>query len=337
MYTSGSTGRPKGVLLTHAGQGFTFEKYVAAGIVPDGSSTLIAAPLYHKNAAVSMKVTLGSRATAVMMPRFEPRAYLQALVEYGCATVIGVPTMFALMLNERDLIEELDLGHVTRMVIGSAPMTEALQDDVRAAFPNAAMTNSYGTTEVIAIFGEHPDGLPRPGISVGYPLPFVEVRLSDEGELWVRSPGAMSGYHGLPEVTAQRLVDGWYRTGDTFRVDANGFFHFVGRVDDMFVCGGENVYPGEVESMLERHPAVHQACVVPVSDRIKGQLPVAFVVATAGEAISTDEVKGFALEHGPAYAHPRHVVLVDELPLAGTAKIDRRRLVDEAEARFGDD
>jgi acyl-CoA synthetase (AMP-forming)/AMP-acid ligase II len=120
--------------------------------------------------------------------------------------------------------------------------------------------------------------------------------------------------------------DGYYRTSDVFRRDANGFFYFVGRVDDMFVCGGENIYPGEVEKMLEKHPAIHQAAVVPVPDELKGYKPVAFVVRANGAHLDEQAVKSFALANAPAYQHPRRVFFVDEMPLAGTNKIDKRVL-----------
>ena len=110
--------------------------------------------------------------------------------------------------------------------------------------------------------------------------------------------------------------------------DEDGWYYFVGRVDDMFVCAGENIYPDAVEQMLEKHPGVHQAVVVPVPDELKGQLPAAFVrIRTRSRAHRADEVKQYALANGPAYAHPRHVWLVDEIPLASTAKIDRNGLV----------
>ena len=130
--------------------------------------------------------------------------------------------------------------------------------------------------------------------------------------------------------------DGFYRTGDLMRRDEHGFYYFVGRADDMFVCGGENIFPGEVERMLERHPDIQQAQVVPVDDEIRGQKPVAFVVPAPGAALTAQAVKDWALTHGPAYAHPRHVELVSELPLGGTGKVDRRVLMERAEAVAGD-
>src|SRR4029077_13672413 len=116
--------------------------------------------------------------------------------------------------------------------------------------------------------------------------------------------------------------------------DADGFFFFVGRDDDMFVCGGENIYPGEVEKLLERHPAVLQCAVVPLADEIKGQVPVAFVVRVPGTSPTVDAIQEFALAHAPASLHPRFVAFVDQLPLAGTNKVDRKALIASAATQF---
>ena len=135
--------------------------------------------------------------------------------------------------------------------VGSAPASPALFEALHRAFPNAAATNGYGVTEAGPVmFANHPQGKPRPTTSIGYPLEGCEIRLDpgpDEGVLLTRNPGVMAAYHNLPEETARRLKDGWFDTGDVCRRDADGFYYFVGRTDDMFVCGGENVYPGDVE------------------------------------------------------------------------------------------
>jgi acyl-CoA synthetase (AMP-forming)/AMP-acid ligase II len=150
------------------------------------------------------------------------------------------------------------------------------------------------------------------------------------------TPALMPGYLHLPEKSADVMTDdGYYITGDIMRRDAGGFYYFVGRADDMFVCNGENVYPGEVEKMLECHPAVHQACVVPVADEIRGQKPVAFVVRTPGQSLSVQQVKDYALAHAPAYQHPRLVAFVDRLPLASTNKVDRQALMARAATLAG--
>ena len=148
-------------------------------------------------------------------------------------------------------------------------------------------------------------------------------------------PAVMNGYHNRPQIAPPFSADGFYITGDVFRRDGNGFHYFIGRTDDMFVSGGENIYPADVERMLERHPDVAQAAVVPLDDEIKGQKPVAFVVPKRGHAPSADDVKRFALANAPAYAHPRFVWFVDELPLASTNKLDRAVLRRLAQERAG--
>jgi acyl-CoA synthetase (AMP-forming)/AMP-acid ligase II len=260
------------------------------------------------------------------------------VARYRCTLLSGIPTMFALIAREPDLLERLDLASVTTMTIGSAPLTDALIERVQAIFPHAVLTNGYGTTEAgPAVFGPHPGGRPRPPLSLGVPLDDIEWRLrdgpsSDEGILDLRTPALMSGYLNLPGVTAERLRDGWYDTGDVMRRDADGFFYFVSRSDDMFVCGGENVYPGEIEKLLERCPGVAQAAVVAVPDEVKGAIPVAFVVPAPGAALTEAAVKAFALEQGPAFSHPRAVLIRSVLPVAGTHKIDRSALTAEATA-----
>mgnify|MGYP003345255930 CR=1 FL=1 len=137
----------------------------------------------------------------------------------------------------------------------------------------------------------------------------------------------MRGYLNMPEKTRDVLTaDGWYISGDVFRRDKDGAYYFVGRTDDMFVCGGENIFPIEVVSLLEKHPAVHQAVVLPFAHELKGQVPYAFVVLRPGQQATEQALKTYALEHGPAFQHPRRVFFLDRMPLAGTNKIDQAAL-----------
>jgi len=227
--------------------------------------------------------------------------------------------------------------------MGSAPVTQSLMQALHAALPRAAVTNAYGTTEAgPVVFGPHPNGLPQPELSVGYPHAAVKLRLvdgndrtADQGVLEMKCPAVMLGYHNRPDVPSPITPDGFYVTGDVFRRDANGFHYFIGRTDDMFVSGGENIYPTDVERMLERHPDIAEAAIVPVDDDIKGQKPVAFVVPAPGRSLDEAEVKQFALANAPAYAHPRFVWVIDRLPLASTNKIDRAALKRMAGDRVG--
>ena len=275
----------------------------------------------------------------MLLPQFKAVSYIDAIGDHRCTWLTSVPTMMALVVAEAERLAAVDRSSVVRVSMGSAPLTQSLIDRVKAAFPGAAVNNGYGTTETGPVaFGPHAGGLARPDLALGYPLPGVDVRLvgpdgapADEGVLHLRTPALMQGYHNLPDKTAEvTTADGYYVTGDVMRRDALGCYSFVGRADDMFVCGGENIYPGEVERMLERHPRIHQACVVPVADEIRGAKPVAFVVPVAGASLSAPEVKEWSLEHAPAYQHPRHVEFVEALPLAGTNKVDRRALAERA-------
>ena len=328
-YTSGSTGRPKGVLLTHAGQAWQIDALVKARRMTPDDRVLVAAPLYHKNALVWTKVGMAAGSSLVLLARFDQRLYVESIGRYKVTRLSGVPTMFHLILNDPALART-DVSSVRFVGVGSAPASPALFDALHRAFPNAAASNGYGVTEAGPVmFANHPGGLPRPATSIGYPLAGCEIRLEpgpDQGVLLTRNPGVMAAYHNLPEETARRLQDGWFDTSDVCRRDADGFYYFVGRTDDMFVCGGENVYPGDVEGTLERHPDVLQAAVLPLDHELKGQVPVAFVVARPGAGLTEQGVKEWALAHGPAYQHPRRVFLVPELPLAGTNKIDRAAL-----------
>ena len=173
-------------------------------------------------------------------------------------------------------------------------------------------------------------------MSIGYPLPDVEVRLvgadaPERGALEVRCPAVMRGYLNLPKVNAEVLNDGWYKTNDILRRDEHDFYYFVGRADDMFVCNGENVFPAAVETLLEKHPAVLQACVVPATDAQRGHVPIAFVVLRPGTESSDEELRAYTIANGPPVQHPRKVVFLDELPLLGSNKLDRGKLRLEAE------
>ncbi|HTS42684.1 MAG TPA: class I adenylate-forming enzyme family protein [Xanthobacteraceae bacterium] len=340
LYTSGSTGRPKGVVLSHQSHIWVVETRLE-GQDLSGQRYLIAAPLYHMNALALAKLACAAHATIILLPQFSARPYIEAIGRYHATWLTAVPPMIAMMLREGDLLAGTDLSSVKSVRMGSAPVSASLMAGLHRALPQAVVTNAYGTTEAgPVVFGPHPKGMPQPELSVGCPHAAVQLRLVDgdnrsasQGVLEMKCPALMLGYHNRPDVAPPFTADGFYITGDVFRRDENGFHYFVGRTDDMFVSGGENIYPADVERMLERHPDVAQAVVVPIDDDIKGQKPVAFVIRKPGRAPSEDDVKQFALANAPAYAHPRFVWFVDELPLASTNKVDRAALKRIAEER----
>jgi long-chain acyl-CoA synthetase len=333
-YTSGSTGRPKGAIMTHRGMLWyvSYNQRYWPSLQSDRG--LIALPLFHKNALRgTVKAMLYAGGSFVLMPAYEPRAYLEALAKYKCTYSRGVAAVFTMFLQHREYLNSLDLSALRSMSIGSAVVTPELLDAVERALPHVKVSESYGLTEGGSPLRAPIDGRAVPRGSPGVPAPEVEVRLvddngcrADEGELLIRCPYVCLGYHNEPEITRQKLEDGWLRTGDIFCKDKEGFFYFRSRVDDMFSCGGENIYPKEVENLLFTHPDVVNAVVAPVPHSVKGFVPAAMVMACNGSTVTPDELKAYCLARGPAYSHPRFIEIVAALPLNGAGKIDRSQV-----------
>ena len=341
-YTSGSTGRPKGVPLTHRGQIWCADIVRKCYLFDETDVALLAAPLFHKNAAMTLKSMLLAGGCCVVLPGFDPVAVIQAIDRYRVTYLSGVPAMYRMLLSQTAELASCDVSSVRFASAGSAPVTVDLLEDFQRVF-GAPITEGYGLTE------GGPDVLltPRWGInklgSLGLPLPGCEVQLrapdgvtevpvGEVGELWVCNPGVTPGYHNLPDVTAERIRDGWLATRDLMRRDADGYHYFMGRSDDLINVAGENVYPKEVEQLLLRHAAVRDVAVLGASDPVKGTIPVAFVVLTEPGAATAGELTEFFHTIGPHYAYPRVIEFIDEMPLAGTGKPDRARLQERASA-----
>jgi len=338
LYTSGSTGKPKGVLLSHESQNWAAKQILSLNGDISHHTYIVAAPLFHMNGLFSIIQALRGGSSIILLPAFDAMAYARAIPRFRVTWLTSVPTMLALVARESQRLGGLDFSSAERVSMGSAPLTQALIDKVQALFPKAVISNGYGTTEAGPCpFSSHPNGVPRPAISCGYPLPGTDAELregatTDEGVLFMRSPMLMEGYNKLPGKTSDVIREGWYRSGDIMHRDENGFFYFIGRADDMFVVGGENVWPGEVERLIEQAPGVHQAIVVPVPDDIKGAFPFAYVVRQAGAQVNEADIKAFTIANGPAYAHPRFIEFIDAIPLAATNKPDRNRLTEAAKS-----
>jgi long-chain acyl-CoA synthetase len=330
-YTSGSTGRPKGVLLSHEGMLWGIRTAQQYWPCKPSERTLVAGPLFHKNAMrVSIKPKLFVGASAVILPRFEPRVMLQALADYECTDTGGVPAMYRMMLAEEDLLASLKFPRLECLEMGSAVVGAELLNAVERAF-SADVEEAYGLTEGGGPLRSPLDGSPVPRGSCGVPAPEVAVKIVGEdglendshGEFWVKSPAVLTGYNNRPDLNEERLTDGWLHTGDIFRKDEDGFYFFMGRIDDQFSCGGENIYPKEVELLLVQHPDIIDAVVMPIAHDVKGLAPAALVTVRTGSNSSEDSIKAFTLEHGAAYAHPRRIFIIDALPIGGTGKVDR--------------
>jgi acyl-CoA synthetase (AMP-forming)/AMP-acid ligase II len=340
MYTSGSTGRPKGCLLSHGNKWWQARSSARTMLLDERDKALVMGPLYHANALwVCLLPMLFVGGGLTVLPGFDPEAVLDAIERYRPTFTSGTPSMFSQLL-ESQTQRPRDVSSLRVLLCGSAPVTAELMTNLTKEF-GCEVVEGYGLTEGGANVETPRWGVKKLG-SAGLPVPDVEVRVVDPedasrdcapgevGELWTRSPANALGYHKQPEITAQKFTpDGWLRTGDLVRRDDQGYLYIAGRADDMINCGGENIYPKEVENVLLGHPAVADVCVVPALHKVKGQAPVAWVVLRARGAAGEDELKRYFLERGAAYAHPRRVFFVDRLPVTGTNKVDRKLLEDE--------
>ncbi|MDE2291277.1 MAG: AMP-binding protein, partial [Elusimicrobia bacterium] len=323
LYTSGTTGRPKGAMLSnrmlHANASLTL---LGWGLGPD-DATVSGAPLFHTGGWNVMTLPLlfgGGQVT--LTAKFEaPRT--AELLRAGRATALfGVPAMFQSLLAE-------DLGSWKPyfLVSGGAPCPAPLLDDFLGR--GLVFKQGFGMTEV----GPNCFCFPTPDVrrkrgSVGVPMPGTEMRLldpdgreADAGELYVRGPHVFSGYLGRPEETAQTLVDGWVRTGDLAQRDADGYFYVLGRRKEMYISGGENVYPVEVEAALQAHPGVLEAAVVGVPHERWGEVGRAFVVARPGAAVSSDELAAFLDGRLARYKRPKEIRIRASLPKNAMGKV----------------
>lgn len=345
MYTSGSTGVPKGCMLSHANKWFQARSSARTMLHDEHDKALVMGPLYHANALwACMLPMLYVGGGLVILPGFEPLAVIEAIGRYRPTYTSGTPSMFSLLLAEREALPRVDIDSIELLLCGSAPVPEELTSAIIDHF-KCDVVESYGLTEGGANIVTPRWGIKKTG-STGLPVPGVEIRvvavdggegerdveIGEVGELWSRSPANALGYFKNPEITAEKFsADGWLRTGDLVRRDEQGYVYISGRRDDMINCGGENVYPKEVETILLQHPAIADVCVVPATHAVKGQAPVAWVVPHAPGEITEQEVKEFFFARGPAYAHPRRVFFIDRLPLSSTNKLDRAKL--EADVR----
>ena len=303
---------------------------------------IVAAPMFHKNAMRgSVKPSLRAGASLVIMRSFDPRRYLQALADHKVTSCSGVPTMFAEMLRQTDLIESLDFSALKRISMGSAIVPPQLIERLTDTF-KVSVRESFGLTEGGGAIRQPIDGRIPPRGSVGLVAPELEVKLvgpngedANEGECWIRSPYVLREYVNLPELSRERIVDGWLRTGDLLRRDADGFFYYVTRIDDMFVCGGENIYPKEVENLALKHPDVANVAVTPLTHDTKGFAPAAMVVLKKDKVVTSEQLQNFFADNGPAFAIPRAILFVDQIPLNGAGKVDRPLIRRALEEKFG--
>jgi fatty-acyl-CoA synthase len=323
VYTSGTTGRPKGALLTQANCFWTNLSFDLATGVSGDDVVLQVLPQFHCGGwNVQPLLAWWKGATVVLERSFDPARCLALIEEKRVTTMMGVPANY-LFLAQDPAFDSTDLSSLRRAVVGGAPMPEPLLETWHER--GVDVVQGYGLTEAAPnVLCLPPEDAARKLGSAGKPYPHVDVRLSEEGELQVRGPNVFAGYWRNPEASAQAFEDGWLRTGDVAERDEEGFYRIKGRLKDMYISGGENVYPAEVESVLHEHPSVADAAVVGVPDERWGEIGVAFVVADG--RVSEEELIEFVRERLARFKTPKGVRFVDVLPRSPMGKVSREDL-----------
>jgi long-chain acyl-CoA synthetase len=334
-YTSGSTGVPKGVLLTHGAIAWATRNLRRALLYGPDERCLLAVPMFHANGMFAgLFSMLECGGSVVILHDVNPAEMIRTIERERCTYTTGVPAMYKMMLREEALLAASDCSSLRFVICGSSEVPEDLLEEFSRRL--APMLEAYGLTECGFVCNNPRWGIRKQG-TTGLPYPDVELRIVDPedgdvgpgqlGELLVRSPGNLAGYHNLPEITVERLLpDGWFRTRDIVRADEQGYVEIVGRIDDRISCAGETIYPKEVENVLMEHPDIIDVAVVPMPDAIKGEVPVAFVVTRQPDLLSELRAKQFFLDRGAPDMHPRRVFFLDEMPLTPAKKVDRAAL-----------
>ena len=336
VFTSGTTGLPKGALYCNRQLAFITHTDVGDSWGGGGRSA-IGTPMAHLGFMTKLPGNLRRGGTSFVMRRWRAPDALRLTAEQHMTTVAGVPTQLALMLREPDF-DAYDLDSVRFLVIGGGPVTPGLAHEARARF-RAALATRYSCTEAgIGLGTAFDDPEEDAVVSVGRPHPAIDLAVLDDedrpvapgdiGQVSLRSPAVMSGYwHDADATRAAFTSDGFVRTGDLGWVDDRGRLRLVGRTKEMYVRGGYNVFPVEVEAVLSSHPAVAAVAVTPVADPVMGEIGVAVVVARdAAAPPSLADLREFAASHVAQYKLPDGLRIVDTLPLTAMEKVDRRVL-----------
>jgi malonyl-CoA/methylmalonyl-CoA synthetase len=320
LYTSGTTGRPKGAMMNHRNLAANAEVLSELWGFQRDDVLLHALPIFHTHGLfVAVNCVLASGSSMVFLPRFDPDAVLVALPE---ATVfMGVPTFYTRLLDD----ERFDAAACRAMRLftcGSAPLL-ASTHEAFAARTGVAILERYGMTET-GMIASNPLAAERRAGTVGFPLPGTDVRLAEDDVIEVRGPNVFGGYWRRPELAASEFTDdGWFRTGDIGAFDDDGYLRIVGRAKDLVITGGLNVYPAEVEHVVDAVEGVLESAVIGVADADFGEAVVAVVVARPGVELDPDAVRAAARQHLAGFKVPKRVEVVTALPRNAMGKVEK--------------
>jgi acyl-CoA synthetase (AMP-forming)/AMP-acid ligase II len=337
IYTSGTTGRPKGVMVTHANILANVDHFSYWMGYRDSGVYLHAAPIFHIADFPAMFAAPAFGARQVTIPKFTPQVFCELVQRERVTHTVLVPTMLNL-LTQMPEEKPYDLSSLEILAYGGSPMAPELVHRVRKLLPNVKLLQCYGLSETGFLTGlENQEHVESKLLSCGRPCPGIDLRVEDEtgkevevgqhGELVARGANVMRGYWNDPQDTALAFRNGMFRTGDIGYQDSDGYFYILDRLKDMIVTGGENVYSGEVEAVIYKHPTVREVAVFGIPDPQWGELVMACVVLKPGVELSAKDLTSHCRQFLANYKIPRRVEFSDtELPKSGSGKILKRLL-----------
>jgi len=280
-------------------------------------------------AAFDLLQMMTAGGSTILMERFDPEKACQLIEKYRATVIIGVPTIFIYLINHPNR-RRYDLNSLRIGDTGGGPVPVELKTRFEEEV-GMALVESYGLTEASPVVCVERPGKERRLGSCGITLSGMETRVVDQngkdvppgeiGELILKGPNVMVGYWKMPEETAKTVRDGWLYTGDLMKKDEDGYIYMVDRLKDMILCGGYNIYPKEIESVLYSHPSILEVAVVGVPDDVKGEIPKAFIVLKEEKSLTKEKINQFCRDNLAAYKIPREIQIVSELPKTTTGKI----------------
>ncbi|WP_280353028.1 FadD3 family acyl-CoA ligase [Nocardia abscessus] len=324
IYTSGTTGRPKGVMMNHAQTLRLYAEWCDLADLREGDRYLIVNPFFHTfGYKAGLVASLIRGATILPVPVFDVDRVLELVARERITMLPGPPTLYHSLLEAAG---EYDLSSLRAAVTGAADIPVELIRRVREELPFQSIMTGYGLTEAGTATASRPgDTFEQIATTVGQACDGIEIRIADDGEVLVRGYSVMQGYLDDPQATAEAIdADGWLHTGDLGSLDPDGRLRIIGRKKDMFIVGGFNAYPAEIEGFLLEHPAVAQAAVIGVPDERLGQVGRAFVVTK--NPVTEDELIAWSRERMAGYKVPRSVCFLRALPLNATGKVMKDQL-----------